>query len=89
MCVAEQADAICFVERITPMQALRAVTIAAAYQHFEDEIKGGNIPSEFIPACDKGSRSAMEQGRMIGFHLPDGGLGRVERDGTSYRFVAG
>jgi hypothetical protein len=27
-------------QRITPMQALRAVTIDAAYQHFEEEDKG-------------------------------------------------
>lgn len=24
---------------------------------------------------------------LLGFHLPNGGLGRVERDGTAYRFV--
>ncbi|MFD0978988.1 MBL fold metallo-hydrolase [Tropicimonas aquimaris] len=32
-------------------------------------------------------RLASEQMRFVGFHLP-GGLGRAERDGSSYRFVA-
>lgn len=31
---------------------------------------------------------AAEQMRIVGFHLPDGGLGRVERAGDAYRFVA-
>ncbi|HCQ56860.1 MBL fold metallo-hydrolase [uncultured Roseovarius sp.] len=31
---------------------------------------------------------ATDQMAMVGFHLPGGGLGRVERDGEAYRFVA-
>ncbi|WP_146344537.1 MBL fold metallo-hydrolase [Phaeobacter marinintestinus] len=31
---------------------------------------------------------AHDQMRMVGFHLPGGGLGRVERDGDTYRFVS-
>ncbi|SLN21251.1 Metallo-beta-lactamase superfamily protein [Roseovarius gaetbuli] len=31
---------------------------------------------------------AQDKMAMIGFHLPDGGLGRVERSGDSYRFVS-
>lgn len=31
---------------------------------------------------------ATDQMTLLGFHLPDGGLGRVERDGDAYRFVA-
>lgn len=31
---------------------------------------------------------ATDQMAMVGFHLPEGGLGRVERDGETYRFVA-
>ena len=31
-------------------------------------------------------RLADEQMAVIGFHLPDGGMGRVERDGDGYRF---
>lgn len=31
---------------------------------------------------------ATDQMAMVGFHLPEGGLGRVERAGDAYRFVA-
>lgn len=31
---------------------------------------------------------ATDQMAMVGFHLPEGGLGRVERKGEAYRFVA-
>lgn len=31
---------------------------------------------------------AQEQMRIIGFHLPDGGMGRVERKDSAYQFVA-
>ena len=32
-------------------------------------------------------RLAQEESRFVGFHLPDGGIGRVETDGNAYRFV--
>ncbi|QGG91997.1 MBL fold metallo-hydrolase [Agrobacterium sp. MA01] len=32
---------------------------------------------------------ARDKTAIIGFHLPDGGIGRVEKEGTGYRFVAG
>jgi len=34
---------------------------------FVDSIKGGAIPNEYIPSCDKGFRKAMEKGSLIGF----------------------
>ncbi len=34
---------------------------------FVDEIKGGVIPNEFIPSCDKGFRSCLDEGTIIGF----------------------
>jgi glyoxylase-like metal-dependent hydrolase (beta-lactamase superfamily II) len=34
-------------------------------------------------------RLASEDMRFVGFHLPDGGMGRVERHGDAYRFVRG
>jgi elongation factor G len=37
-----------------------------AEYHFVDQIKGGVIPREFISSCDKGFRSQMEKGRLIG-----------------------
>ena len=33
---------------------------------FVDAIKGGAIPNEFIPSCDKGFKRAMEKGSLIG-----------------------
>ncbi len=33
---------------------------------FVDEVKGGNIPREFIPSVDKGFRSMLDKGRLIG-----------------------
>ena len=37
-----------------------------AYE-FVDEIVGGAIPREYIPACDKGFREAIKKGSLIGF----------------------
>ena len=36
---------------------------------FVDQIKGGAIPSEFIPSCDKGFRTAVKKGTFIGFPI--------------------
>jgi elongation factor G len=36
---------------------------------FVDEIKGGTIPREFIPSCDKGFRKCLERGSLIGFPI--------------------
>ncbi|MCB9777168.1 MAG: elongation factor G [Alphaproteobacteria bacterium] len=33
---------------------------------FVDEVKGGNVPREFIPSVDKGFRSMLDKGRLIG-----------------------
>jgi elongation factor G len=34
---------------------------------FVDEVVGGSIPREFIPACDKGFKEAIKKGALIGF----------------------
>lgn len=34
-------------------------------------------------------QAASEKLAIVGYHLPDGGIGRVERDGAAYRFVPG
>ncbi|MBT5420225.1 MAG: elongation factor G, partial [Candidatus Cloacimonetes bacterium] len=34
---------------------------------FRDKIRGGNIPSQFIPGCEKGFNSALEKGALAGF----------------------
>jgi elongation factor G len=38
---------------------------------FVDEIKGGTIPSEYIPAIEKGVREAMDRGVVAGYPLTD------------------
>lgn len=36
---------------------------------FVDSIKGGAIPNEYIPSCDKGFKEAMKKGALIGFPI--------------------
>jgi elongation factor G len=36
---------------------------------FVNNIKGGSIPTEYIPACDKGFQRGMEKGSLIGFPI--------------------
>ncbi|MCL5003800.1 MAG: elongation factor G [Patescibacteria group bacterium] len=38
---------------------------------FEDAIKGGSIPGEYIPAVEKGVKEAMEKGVVSGYPLID------------------
>lgn len=40
--------------------------IADKDYEFVDSIKGGAIPNEYIPSCDKGFKKAMEKGSLIG-----------------------
>jgi elongation factor G len=54
---------------------------ATGYE-FVDEIKGGAIPREFIPACDKGFQEAMHKGPLIGF--PIVGVRCTINDGNSH-----
>jgi elongation factor G len=49
---------------------------------FVNKIKGGNIPTEYIPACNKGFQASLEKGRMIGF--PVVGIRAVLLDGSSH-----
>ena len=49
---------------------------------FNDEIVGGSIPREFIPACDKGFQEAMKKGPLIGF--PIVGVKCTINDGQSH-----
>jgi elongation factor G len=36
---------------------------------FVDNIKGGAIPTDYIPSCDKGFRQAIQKGALIGFPI--------------------
>jgi len=49
---------------------------------FVNKIRGGSIPTEFIPACDKGFRATLKKGGLIGF--PVVGLRVVLEDGNSH-----
>ncbi len=46
---------------------------------FVNEVKGGAIPTEYIPSCDKGFQSAMKKGSQVGF--PVIGVRCVVNDG--------
>ena len=49
---------------------------------FVDQIKGGVIPNDYIPSCDKGFRTAMKEGRLVGF--PIVGVRAVINDGSTH-----
>jgi len=53
---------------------------AVQLYEFVDDIVGGAIPREFIPACDKGFQEAVKKGTLIGF--PVVGLRVVINDGA-------
>lgn len=38
---------------------------------FEDQIKGGNIPSKFIPSVEEGAREALRNGALAGYPVVD------------------
>ncbi|KAG0173202.1 Elongation factor G, mitochondrial [Apophysomyces sp. BC1034] len=49
---------------------------------FENRVIGGNIPTNFIPACEKGFQDALEKGPLIGH--PVNGLRMVLEDGAAH-----
>ncbi|MBP7037597.1 MAG: elongation factor G [Bacteroidales bacterium] len=62
---------------------------------FVDEVKGGRIPKEFIPAVEKGFREAMSNGPLAGFPLEnlkvilrDGSYHPVDSDTLSFEIAA-
>ncbi|MDY0077804.1 MAG: elongation factor G [Bacteroidales bacterium] len=62
---------------------------------FVDEVKGGNIPREFIPAIQKGFRESMSNGVLAGFpvdsikvRLLDGSFHAVDSDALSFEMAA-
>jgi len=59
---------------------------------FIDNIKGGNIPREYIPAIEKGFRQTLEKGLIVGFPmldvkfiLIDGGFHPVDSSEMAFR----
>ena len=62
---------------------------------FVDDIKGGVIPREFIPSCDKGFRSMLDEGRLIGAPvvgvraaINDGGYHAVDSSDRAFQAAA-
>ncbi len=62
---------------------------------FENKIKGGNVPKEFIPSVEKGFRMAMQNGPLAGFEmdsmkitLRDGSFHPVDSDALSFEIAA-
>ncbi|WP_109808662.1 elongation factor G [Sphingosinithalassobacter portus] len=62
---------------------------------FFDEIKGGNIPREYIPSVEKGFRETAETGSLIGFpiidfevHLVDGKYHDVDSSALAFEICA-
>jgi elongation factor G len=49
---------------------------------FTDSIKGGAIPTEFVPSCDKGFKEAIRKGSLIGFPVVN--IRCVINDGQSH-----
>lgn len=43
--------------------------LAGKNYEFVNEVKGGRIPREFIPACDKGFQAVLRKGKLIGFPI--------------------
>jgi elongation factor G len=62
---------------------------------FVNEIKGGNIPREFIPAIEKGFKESMKNGPLAGYALDsmkitlsDGSFHPVDSDALSFELAA-
>jgi len=61
---------------------------------FFDEIKGGNVPKEYIPSVEKGLRETAETGSLIGFpiidfevHLTDGKYHDVDSSALAFEIT--
>jgi elongation factor G len=62
---------------------------------FVNEIKGGNVPKEYIPSVEKGFRDSMKNGPLAGFEvdamkvtLKDGSFHPVDSDSLSFELAA-
>ena len=62
---------------------------------FINEVKGGNVPKEYIPAVEKGFREAMKTGPLAGYAvdslkvtLLDGSFHPVDSDALSFELAA-
>ncbi|MBQ9548046.1 MAG: elongation factor G [Bacteroidales bacterium] len=62
---------------------------------FENQVKGGNVPKEFVPSVQKGFESAMANGVLAGYEvqslkvtLLDGSFHPVDSDQLSFELAA-
>jgi elongation factor G len=62
---------------------------------FENEVKGGNIPKEFMPAIEKGFKSCLTNGVLAGYPIEgfkvriiDGSFHAVDSDALSFELCA-
>ncbi len=62
---------------------------------FEDHIKGGSIPKEYIPAVEKGIKEALESGAVAGYpvvdvqvNLIDGSYHEVDSSEMAFKIAA-
>ena len=62
---------------------------------FIDEIKGGSIPKEFIPAVEKGFKASLQNGVLAGYPMEslkvtlyDGSFHNVDSDALSFEICA-
>lgn len=62
---------------------------------FVDEVKGGNIPREYVPSVEKGFKAAMANGTLAGYEvqamkvvLKDGSFHAVDSDSLSFEICA-
>ncbi len=80
---------------ISPVDADFDMTTKAGGLQFVNEISGGNIPREFIPAVEKGFKAAMVNGVLAGYPvdslkvvLIDGSYHDVDSDALSFEICA-
>lgn len=62
---------------------------------FVNEVKGGNVPREFVPSVEKGFKEAMKNGVLAGFNIDnlkvtllDGSYHAVDSDALSFELAA-
>jgi elongation factor G len=62
---------------------------------FVNEVKGGNVPKEYVPSVEKGFKAAMKQGPLAGYEvdslkvtLLDGSFHPVDSDALSFELAA-
>ncbi|MBN2166691.1 MAG: elongation factor G [Marinilabiliaceae bacterium] len=74
---------------------LSPVDAEATGLQFVNEIKGGNIPKEYIPSVEKGFKEAMKNGVLAGFEVEnlkvvlfDGSFHPVDSDSLSFEICA-